>query len=165
MIFADSNWTQAAIGHIWENSSLGLKTEPVSLVSGDTVTSQHYNDFENMKWLGGKSGNLEIFAAENADKWQCIEVRMALNTPKQSDGALEFWINDQLQASSSGLDFRGNYTKYGINAIFIENYVNPGAPKKQSRYIDNLVISKQRIGCHTTTNITAPPLPPQWLTR
>ncbi len=160
MIFSGSNWTQAAIGHIWENTSLGLKTEPVSLVSGDTAISQSYNDFANMKWLGGKSGNLELFAPENVGKWQCIEVRMALNTPNQDNGVLEFWIDEQLQASSSNLDFRGGYTEYGINAIFIENYVNPGAPKQQSRYIDNLVISKQRIGCHTATNNIAAPKPP-----
>ncbi|MBN4063225.1 hypothetical protein JYT79_00435 [Cardiobacterium sp. AH-315-I02] len=163
MVFSGSNWSQAAIGHIWDNSTLGLKTEPVALVTGDTVISQGYNDFTNMKWLGGISGELEMFASENIGEWHCVETRMALNTPNQSDGVLEFWIDDKLQASSNNLDFRGGYTEYGINAIFIENYINDGAaPKQQSRYIDNLVISKQRIGCNAATDTIAPPLPPQW---
>lgn len=160
MIFSASNWSQAAIGHLWNNSALGLAIDPVSGVSGSTVVTQSYNDFPNMKWLGNKSGQLEIFAPENVGKWHCIEVHMALNTPNQSDGVFEFWIDGKPQASSNGLNWRGGYTQYGINAIFIENYATGGLSQVQSRYMDNFVVSQQRINCKAPAAQIAPPLPP-----
>lgn len=159
-IFSSSDWSQAAIGHLWNNGNLGLAIDPVSGVSGNTVITQGYNDFDNMIWLGNKSGQLEIFAPENVGKWQCIEVHMALNTPNQTDGILEFWIDGELQASTNNLNWRGGYTQYGINAIFIENYANGGMSREQSRYMDNFIVSRQRINCKSTTNGKAPPLPP-----
>lgn len=159
IVFAGSNWSQAAIGHLWNNSTLGLAMEPVSGVSGSTVVTTGYNDFPNMSWLGNKSGQLEIFETENVGKWQCIEVHMALNTPGQSDGVLEFWIDGDLQASSTNLNFRGSYTDYGINAVFIENYATGGLSQQQSRYMDNFVISEQRINCQASNALAAPKPP------
>ena len=37
--------------------------------------------------------------------------------------------------------------EYGINTLFIENYWNAGSPRAQSRYIDNVVVSTEPIGC------------------
>jgi hypothetical protein len=31
--------------------------------------------------------------------------------------------------------------------VFVENYWNTGSPVAQERYLDNLVVSTQRIGC------------------
>jgi len=47
------------------------------------------------------------------------------------------------------LNWVGNYSAYGINAVFIENYWNKGAPVVQERYLDNFVVSRARIGCGT----------------
>lgn len=163
-VFSSSDWSQAAIGHLWNNSSLGLALDPVSGVSGNMVVTHGYNDFDNMTWLGNKSGLIEIFANENVGKWQCIEVHMALNTPNRSDGVFEFWIDGELQASSNDLNWRDGYTQYGINAIFIENYANGGMTRVQSRYMDNFIVSRQRINCKDPTDIIAPPLPPTILT-
>lgn len=160
-IFTASDWSQAAIGHIWQNSSLGLKLEPVSGVVGSTVVAKGYNDFDNFNWLGGKQGNFEIFALEQAGKWHCVEVHMALNTPNQSNGTFEFWINDELQASLNNLNWRDGYTDYGINAIFLENYRTGGMSRKQSRFMDNFVVSRERINCkNSAVNSISPPLPP-----
>jgi len=47
------------------------------------------------------------------------------------------------------LDRGRSLSAYGINAVFIENYWNKGAPVVQERYLDNFVVSRARIGCGT----------------
>jgi hypothetical protein len=162
-IFTNSNWAQAAIGHLWEDSlsSLGLGMDPVSGVSGSTVVTTKWNDFNNMKWLGKLNGKTQVYSAANRDKWQCIEVHMKLNTPGQSDGVFAFWVNGQLEAQKTGLNWRGSYTTYGINAITLENWINDGPPQNQDRFFDNFVVSTQPIGCYNsgTTTASAPVAP------
>jgi hypothetical protein len=159
-IFVASNWSQAAIGHLWEDdvNSLGLGLDPVSGVVGDQVRTTKYNDFDNMVWLGKKNGTTPIYSAPYLDKWICIETRMKLNTPGSADGEMSLWIDGKLDAQATSLNFRGSYTAYGINAILLENYINSGAPRVQSRNFDNFVVSRTRIGCAATT--TTKPSPP-----
>jgi len=156
-IFVASNWSQAAIGHVWEGDSLNLGLDPVSGVVGSTVRTTKYNDFDNMQWLGKRDGATQIYAAANVDKWICIETRMKLNTPGSSNGEMSLWVDGQLDAQASNLNFRGSYTGYGINSIMIENYVNSGAPRIQSRSFDNFVVSRTRIGCGATVVRPSPP--------
>jgi hypothetical protein len=148
-IFAGSNWSQAAIGHLWEDaaSSLGLGLDPASGVSGSQVVTTQYNDFDNLRWLGKTNGTTQVYDSAHRDKWMCIEVHMKLNTLGQSDGEMAFWVDGHVEAQKTGLNFRGSYGSYGINAIMLENYTNSGAPQTQSRYFDNFVVSKNRIGC------------------
>jgi hypothetical protein len=44
------------------------------------------------------------------------------------------------------LDWQGNWTDYGINAAFLENYWNQGSVKKQARWFDDFVISSKPVG-------------------
>jgi hypothetical protein len=148
-VFSASNWSQAAIGHLWDDSpsKLGMALDPVSGVVGSTVVTTKYNDFDNMKWLGKVDGPTQVYAPENRGVWTCVEVHMKLNTPGASDGLLEYWVNDKSEAQAKNLNFRGSYTQYGINAVLMENYRNEPAAQSQDRYFDNFVVSKQRIGC------------------
>ena len=59
----------------------------------------------------------------------------------------ELWIDGRAEASNTTLNWVGAYDDYGINVVFFENYWNAGSPKAQNRYLDNIVISTQRIGC------------------
>lgn len=158
MIFSGSDWSQAAIGHLWEDSpnGQGLGLDPVSGVSGSQVLTSGYNDFSHLTWLGKANGTTQVYSAANRGKWNCIEVHMKLNAPGQSDGVLEHWVNDVREAQKTNLNFRGGYTAYGINAIFLENYTNNPASQSQDRYFDNFVVSTQRIGCAGTTTGTQP---------
>jgi hypothetical protein len=163
-IFTGPNWQQAAIGHIWEGGTHGVGMDPVSGVEGNRVTTTTYNDFANMRWLGKKNGSVEIYAPQNNERWFCIEAHMKLNTPGRKDGIMEFWIDDQLQAQSTNLNWRGSYTEYGINAVLLENYLNngKGPGQQQSRLFDNFVVSTQRIGCYSDpsqTSVRAPKSP------
>lgn len=160
IVFAGSNWSEAAIGQLWEDSetSLGLGLDPASGVVGSTVVTTEYNDFAHLTWLGKSNGAFQMYAPANANKWTCIEVHMKLNTPGKSDGVLAFSVNGQQQAQATTLNFRGSYTTYGINAIALEGWINPGAPQVQYRWFDNFVVSTQPIGC-AAANGTSPPVP------
>ena len=162
-IFTASDWRQAAIGHLWEDSDTGagMGLDPVSGVQGSTVVTTKYNDFNNMTWLGKKNGAFQMYGTANREKWTCIEVRMKLNTPGASDGVLAFSVNGAAQATASNLNFRGSYTTYGINAILLESFIGGnGAPQNQSRWFDNFVVSKQPIGCMGSAPTTRKPNPP-----
>ena len=146
-VFADSNWSQAMIAHLWSSGDY-LLIDPASGVDeyGNVVTTK-YNDFANLHWLGNKRGTTPIFDPGYDDRWYCIETHVRLNDPGKSNGIQEFWIDGNLEARRDGLNFVGSYTSYGINAIFIENYWNAGSVKQQERYFDNFVVSTERIGC------------------
>jgi hypothetical protein len=158
-VFTASNWAQAAIGHLWEDNALGLGLDPVSGVSGSTVLTTGWNDFAHMQWLGKGDGQEQVYAAANRNRWYCIEVHMKLNTAGKSDGVFEFWVDDKVQAQKTGLNFRGSYTTYGINALTLEGWANNGAPQTQNRYFDNLVVGTSKIGCYNPAT-SSPPNPP-----
>lgn len=160
-VFAASDWRQAAIGHLWEDSdsSLGMGIDPVSGVSGSTVVTTKYNDFDHLTWLGKRNGPLQVYAPENRNKWMCVETRMKLNTPGQSDGVMSFSVDGQLQAEAKNLNFRGSYTQYGINAILLESFGTTQHTQTQYRYFDSFVVSTKPIGCGTSP-ATVRPNPP-----
>ncbi|HQH26168.1 MAG TPA: hypothetical protein PLP17_02130 [Oligoflexia bacterium] len=146
---SNDSWAQAMIAHVWSsNTEPVLVLDPASGIGGDNnlVTTQ-YNDFDNLRWLGAESGSTAVFAVENAGRWFCIEAHARLNSPGAADGVFELWIDGQPEASISGLDWVGGWQDYGINAVFVENYWNAGAPGERVRYIDNLVVSTGYIGC------------------
>jgi len=147
-VFTKDDWSQAMIAHIWNGSGDRLAMDPVRCVdNNDQVKCSGYNDFSNMDWLGSKNGQSPIFSSTYTDQWLCIETHVKLNDPGQSNGIFEFWIDGQMEARSDTLNFVRNYTDYGINAVFFENYWNSGSPKDQERYFDNIIVSTKRIGC------------------
>jgi hypothetical protein len=151
IVFASSNWAEAAIAHVWgddASASSYVDLDPVrgTDVSGNLLTTT-YNDFANFTWLGLVHGTVPLFSDANAGTWYCVEAHMKLNDAGQSNGVFETWINGALNAQATGLNFLGAYSSYGINAVFFENYWNAGAVQPEERYFDNLVVSTQRIGC------------------
>jgi hypothetical protein len=152
IVFASSNWAEASIGHVWEDNalSLGIGIDPATGVVGSQVVTTKYNDFSNLRWLGIRKAITQIYSAANRDQWFCVEAHMRLNSLGLADGVFELWINDNLEAAASGLDWRGSWSGYGINAIFLENFKNDGVAQSQERYMDNFVVSRSRIGCAGT---------------
>lgn len=160
-ILTERHWTQAMIAHVWSGADPGSRSDFLLIdpasgtdTAGNIIT-KGYNDFTNLRWLGNKASQYPIFAQQNLGQWQCIEARVKLNQPGNSDGVFQLFINDVLETESTTLNWIGSYSAYGINAIFFENYWNNGSPVAQTRYFDNLVISTQRIGCARMS--TSPP--------
>jgi hypothetical protein len=122
--------------------------EPTSGTSpeGELLTTA-YSDPTHVRWLGSRRGMTPLFAPERVEAWHCVEARVRLNSPGQSDGAFQVWVDGDPDASRTDLNWVGSYDAYGINAVFLENYWNVGAPGIQERYLDDFVVSTTRIGC------------------
>lgn len=158
LCLANSNWAEGMMAHLWAGGSnkVFLGMDPASGIGLDgKLKSTKYNDFPNLRWLGFKPGNIEIFSTENSGKWYCVVGHVKLNTPGEKDGIFEFWINDTLQASSTNLDWHSTWNNdpnnMHINAVFFENYWNSGSPVEQERYFDNIVIGTKEIKCNCKT--------------
>jgi hypothetical protein len=147
LVMATSGWAEAAFGHCWGGDSDNLGLDPASGTdAAGTLKTTKYNDFANMRWLGWTPGPTPIFDAGHVGVWRCIECHMKLNDAGASNGVFELWIDGQLEAQKSGLNWLGSYSAYGINMVFFENYWNNGSPVAQDRFFDNLVISTKPIG-------------------
>ncbi len=158
--FAASNWAQGMIAHLWSDGPSGrLSMDPASGIdlSGNLATTG-YNDFPNLRWLGNKTGDLDLFSTENSGQWYCIEAHIKLNTPGNDDGIFEFWIDETLQQGSYDLNWHATWNNdpenYKINTIMLENYWNAGSPVAQERYMDNFIISTAPIGCDGSSSTT-----------
>jgi len=142
-----SNWAQAMISHVWGDKGETLTLDPASGVRQDKVVTTKYNDFGNLRWLGNRPpASFKISSTQESGWWVCVEAYAKLNTPGQKDGENRLWIDGRLEAERRNLDWRGNYTGHGINAVFLEAYWNDGSPVTQTRWCDNLVISTKPIG-------------------
>jgi hypothetical protein len=154
-IFVNQNWAQAIIANLWAGGQgrQFLVIDPASGINNQSqLVTTGWNDFDNLIWLGAQSG----VTALQAGRWFCVEAHVKLNTPNQSDGIFEFWIDGNLEVRSANLDWVKNWTDYGINSVFFSDYWNAGSPKEQERYFDALVISTERIRCLDSTR----PYPP-----
>ncbi len=148
-IVSSNNWKQAMIAHVWSGSGNTLTLDPARGVyeQTDSIKTTHYNDFENLKWLGNKpTSDFLISAAEESGYWVLVESMVKLNTPGENDGICRLWIDGRLEAERKNLNLRGSYIKHGINAVFLESYWNSGAVKTENRWFDNFVISTKPIG-------------------
>lgn len=156
MSFASPDWSEAFVAHVRSAASredadlLGptLEAVPETCIDEDAqVACAGYDDEGGLESLGGLVGQSPIFSAESAGEWHCVEVHMAINTIGQADGVLEFFVDGQLENGRSDLDWRGAWNAYGINAVAIENFWPGGAPAPLRRWIDDLVIATDEIGC------------------
>ncbi|MCE5271487.1 T9SS type A sorting domain-containing protein, partial [bacterium] len=148
----NGSWAQAMIDHVWGSSNETLTLDPVSCVEGDQVLSTGYNDWNAMHWLGNSpSAQMRISSTEESGWWVCVEVRCKLNTPGKSDGETQLWIDGHLETERHNMNFRGSYTVHALNALFLEAYWNEGSPVKQTRWLDNYVVSTAPIGPVTTS--------------
>lgn len=143
------NWQQSMIAHVWSGDNNSLTLDPARGVEEQTdhIVTTRYNDFENLSWLGNKpTSDFKISSTEESGYWILVESRAKLNTPGESDGINQLWIDGRLEAERKNLNFRGSYIQHGINAVFLESYWNSGSIKTQGRWFDNFVISTKPIG-------------------
>jgi hypothetical protein len=150
-VFVSGNWAQAMIAHVWSGSPPNEAYLVIDPASGTdeqgNVQTTRYNDFANLRWLGLARSRTPIFDSQHVGRWYCVEAHVRLNDPGSANGVFELWIDGQLEAQRSDLNWIGAYTEYGINAVFFENYWNAGSPVEQERYFDNIVVSTAPIGC------------------
>jgi len=175
-----SNYSQAMIAHLWSggggrptgnylyldpasgvditggNARSLRENEPNFPPTNARLITTRYNDFTNLSWMRGKTIPIPFFDENHVGRWYCIEMRVKLNDPGQSNGIYEVWVDDVLQVSLTNLNWIGSCEVgpgkfYGINAFYLENYCNRGVKGVQVRYFDNLVVSRKKIGRATVT--------------
>ena len=134
------------IAHVW-SSGESLTLDPATGIRGGQIVTKRYNDFKNLKWLGNKpASKFKIHSTKESGRWVCVESRARLNSPGKKDGLNQLWLDGRLESERRNLNWRGTYTKHGINAVFLEAYWNKGSPVDQSRWLDHFVISTKPIG-------------------
>lgn len=143
---AAKDWSQGFIAHVWGGKGDVLCIDPATGIRDSRKVTSRYNDFTNLKWLGLRQGQTPIFSPIESGRWVCVESHVKLNTPGKTDGVFELWIDGKLEASRTDLDWHGEWTDYGINAVFLENHWNQGSVKKQARWFDDFIISTDPIG-------------------
>lgn len=149
---ASTNWAQAMAAQVWSGGQTSnwnyLLIDPASGTdSAGTLRTTMYNDFANLRWLGAAQSATPLFDAAHVGAWYCVEAHARLNDAGRSNGSFDLWINGIPEAARSGLNWVGNFSAYGINVVYLENFWNNGSPVAQDRYMDNFVVSTSRIGC------------------
>lgn len=144
---AGTNWQQSMIAHVWADPSdkSYLIIDPASGILNNDLVTTKWNDFANLNWLGAVKTPTPFVKGE----WVCVESHVKLNDASNSNGVFEIYINGQLSASKTNLDWVGSWQSYALNTIQFSNYWNgAGSPvDNQMRYLDALIVSKKRIGC------------------
>ena len=155
--FAADDWTEAVVAHLRSSGEgVNLEAAPVTCVSGSEIACVGYDDQSSLEPLGPLPGEAPVYSESMSGQWVCVEGHMRLNTPGLADGVLEFWVDEERQAGRDDLDLRGSWTEYGINALVIENRWPGGAPESLRRWIDDVVISTEPIGCTDVLDDAAP---------
>lgn len=147
--FAKDNWGQAMDASITSNGAeVTLSGQALSCVDADgLVPCQGYADMSGLSTVGDLLGETPLFSSKLSGDWHCVEAHVRLNTPGELDGVFEFWVDGLHEDGLANMDWRGSWASYGLNMISIENFWAGGAPKELSRWIDDIVISTQPVGC------------------
>lgn len=96
---------------------------------------------QNMLWHKDSRGTLQ------KNRWYCIETYIKLNTPGKHDGILRGWVDGYLAMEKENVMFRTT-EDLKIEEFWVNVYYGGGwqAPSDMHLYIDNLALSRQRIG-------------------
>jgi len=73
-------------------------------------------------------------------QWQEVVMHIKMNTPGQSDGLQEVWLNGVKKLSQPNMRWRTT-TDVRVNQIRFDNYM-PGAPQTQYLWIDDVTVWK-----------------------
>ena len=103
---------------------------------------------DGWRWNSNGLGVIEL------SRWVCIEQHVRVNTPGESDGVLEVWIDGHPAYTKDDVFLRDvpPYTiegNLGVRKIWSNHYHGGTSPTTVplTLYMDNIVVAKSRIGC------------------
>ena len=108
---------------------------------------------EAVKWT-----SFNAVAGDRKGRWQCWELHSRLNQPGQNDGLVEFYAEGTFVDSISG-SFRGNSTA-PYTVVDVQSNIGGNEalwPVTNWWYIDDVVVSTERVGCLPDVPDTTPP--------
>ncbi len=145
--FAGADWGQAMVAALTSHGSdVVLAGSGATCVFDNQVACQGYED-ASLDEVLLLPGTTPLFSKGFSGQWHCVEAHVKLNNLGLPDGVFEFWVDGVLENSGTDFDWRGEWSDYGLNLITIENFWTGGAPAELERWIDDIVISSQPIGC------------------
>lgn len=94
-------------------------------------------------WVWNRDG----FGGLENNRWYCIEQQARLNAPGKNDGLLRAWVDDRLVFEKTDVRMRDVDT-LRIENVWLNLYYGGAwtAPHDMHVYIDDVVISRDRIG-------------------
>lgn len=101
-------------------------------------------------------------------RWTCVEHEIVLNQVGQSDGLVRLWVDGVLAGEKLGLFIR-DASSQGVNRVLFGGWYSNGCagrnpcvdPATESvRYIDDVVIANERIGCSPVDPVDPDPVDP-----
>lgn len=95
------------------------------------------------------------------NRWYCIEIYVKSNTPGRNDAEFAYWIDDDRKFYLTNSFNRGTSTR-GITTVELQHVLQTGGspnPIDTPTWMDNVVVSDQRIGCGDVPG-EAKPQPP-----
>jgi hypothetical protein len=93
-------------------------------------------------------------------RWYCLELELKANTPGLHNGLQKMWIDGSFKGEVSNMRWRDT-TNLRINAFQLT--FSGAVPVTQHVWIDNVVVSTQKIGCLANAKDSIPPAPPTGL--
>jgi hypothetical protein len=85
---------------------------------------------------------------------------MRLNTPGQADGTMSFWVDERPVLAQGGMHWR-DVADLQLNKAWLQHYIAAGDATQSNRiWFDDVVVSRERIGCGSAAPTATPPTPP-----
>lgn len=127
IVFAEPDWSEAAVGHVWFSQPAGtgvIASDPARGVVGSVLQTVGYNDTANFIWEGAVVGTDNLADGE----WHTVRIYQKLNSAGVADGICRVWIDGVLDIEDTSINWVDSYNlEYGFNAIFLEAYHNDGS--------------------------------------
>jgi hypothetical protein len=149
-----SGWQVSGVGQKgMKNFATGVTENQIEMRMSLFGNGYHFNTESGISPELTSPKTVKMWLPDNT--WVCIEGRMKWNTAGQSNGEWQMWNDGVSQFTETGLNFTDDSRL--MTAIMISAYYNqqdpcteasPCAPAAiQYRYIDDLTVSTQRVGC------------------
>lgn len=146
-------WSKFSSGYVWPSSDHKIAILNLTDSSGARqyqvyiyVNSQgqyvvDHSDIGDWQWTG-YGQNIGTPVTVRGDSWDKLKLHVRLNTPGASDGALRFWVNDQLKGSYSNINLREN-TNFGLNKLILSTWADASSGSNGTQFWDNIILSTQ----------------------
>jgi len=121
----------------------------------------YYPDMPCAQPVGQNYGEYTYFSPPTQaplDIWTCLETEVLLNTPGMHNGLHRAWLNGALAVEKLNMRWRDSAI---LNLSSFQLSFSGNSSTDTHIWIDNVVVSTQRIGCLSTA---IPPSPPTGLT-
>jgi len=153
-------------GYVWPNNaqkivvhniydSLGAKD--YQIIVAVNSNGQYY--VEHTYWQSwnffGKAQNQGSPISVSFGQWDKLKLRAKLNTPGNSDGVIQLWVNDTLKLSYTNLNIREN-TQDTFGKMILSSYSNESSGSNSYQWYDDWSISGTGEGGHIDSAPAAP---------